>query len=103
LALRLIVDREREIRAFEKREYWTIDAHLGAKKPPVLTARLAKRIEETIEIPDEAAASEHRRAAHQRFLPCALGATREKTPQIQLRRSLPPLSSRSPPASSASA
>ncbi|MEN6604267.1 MAG: type I DNA topoisomerase [Bryobacteraceae bacterium] len=57
VALRLIVDREREIRAFEKREYWTIDAHLGAKKPPVLTARLAKRNEETVEIPDEAAAA----------------------------------------------
>jgi DNA topoisomerase-1 len=32
VALRLIVDREREIRAFQKREYWTIDAHLAAKK-----------------------------------------------------------------------
>jgi len=56
VALRLIVDREREIRAFEKREYWTIDAHLAAKKPPVLTARLVKRAEETVEIPDQAAA-----------------------------------------------
>ena len=36
VALRLIVDREREIRAFEKREYWTIDVQLNAKKPPVL-------------------------------------------------------------------
>src|SRR5208282_2210837 len=26
VALRLIVDREREIKAFEKKEYWTIDA-----------------------------------------------------------------------------
>jgi DNA topoisomerase-1 len=40
VALRLIVEREREIRAFLKREYWTIDAELAAKKPPVLTARL---------------------------------------------------------------
>ena len=36
VALRLIVEREREIRAFEAREYWTIDADLGAKKPPLL-------------------------------------------------------------------
>ncbi len=57
VALRLIVDREREIRAFEKREYWTIDAHLGAKKPPVLAARLVKRNDEAIEIPDEAASN----------------------------------------------
>ena len=34
VALRLIVEREREIRAFEKQEYWTIDANLAAKKPP---------------------------------------------------------------------
>src|SRR2546422_8496877 len=38
VALRLIVDREREIRAFETREYWTIDANLAAKKPPVMSA-----------------------------------------------------------------
>src|ERR687883_1312662 len=51
VALRLIVEREREIRAFEKREYWTIDAHLNAKKPPVLTARFTKRNDEAIDIP----------------------------------------------------
>src|SRR3954465_2496550 len=43
VALRLIVERERDIRAFQKREYWTIDAQLNAKKPPVLTARFIKR------------------------------------------------------------
>ncbi len=57
VALRLIVDREREIRAFIKREYWTIDASLGAKKPPLLTARFIKRDKEAVEIPDEATAS----------------------------------------------
>jgi DNA topoisomerase-1 len=56
VALRLIVEREREIRAFQKREYWTLDAHLNAKKPPVLSARLMKRNDETVEIPDETAA-----------------------------------------------
>ena len=34
VALRLIVEREREIRAFIKNEYWTIDVDLLAKKPP---------------------------------------------------------------------
>src|SRR5262249_50930718 len=34
VALRLIVEREREIRSFQKREYWTLDANLAAKKPP---------------------------------------------------------------------
>jgi DNA topoisomerase-1 len=56
VALRLIVDRERGIRAFQKREYWTIDVHLNAKKPPVLKAQLAKRNDENVEIPDQAAA-----------------------------------------------
>ncbi|MCW5981001.1 MAG: type I DNA topoisomerase [Bryobacteraceae bacterium] len=57
VALRLIVEREREIQAFQKREYWTIDASLKAKKPPPLTARLARRDDKSVEIPDEAAAT----------------------------------------------
>ena len=56
VALRLIVDREREIRAFVKREYWTIDVQLNAKKPPVLTARFTKKNDEAIELADEATA-----------------------------------------------
>ena len=32
VALRLIVEREREIKAFEKKEYWTIDAHLAGQQ-----------------------------------------------------------------------
>src|SRR5690348_548017 len=43
VALRVIVEREREIRAFQKQEYWTIDVNLGAKKPPAFDARLFKR------------------------------------------------------------
>ena len=43
VALRLIVEREREIRAFQKKEYWTIDVNLAAKKAPAFDARLFKR------------------------------------------------------------
>ncbi len=50
VALRLIVDREREIKAFEKKEYWTIDAHLAASKPPAFDARFLGKGEEKIEI-----------------------------------------------------
>ena len=39
VALRLIVEREREIKAFVKEEYWTIDAHLQGPKPPAFDAR----------------------------------------------------------------
>ena len=56
VALRLIVEREREIRAFQKREYWTIDVQLNAKKPPVLTARFTKKDDQALEVGDEAAA-----------------------------------------------
>ena len=56
VAVRLIVEREREVRAFQKREYWTIDVSLGARKPPVLAARFTRRNDEAIEISDEAAA-----------------------------------------------
>src|SRR6202048_2123766 len=34
VALRVIVEREREIRAFVPKEYWTIDVDLNAKKAP---------------------------------------------------------------------
>jgi len=53
VALRLIVDREREIRAFQKREYWTIDVQLNAKKPPVLTARFTKKDDQALDINNE--------------------------------------------------
>ena len=57
VALRLIVEREREIRAFEKEEYWTIDVALNAKKPPVLNARLNKLNDETPKVGDEKTAT----------------------------------------------
>jgi DNA topoisomerase I len=52
VALRLIVEREREIKAFEKKEYWTIDAHLAANRPPAFDARFLGKGEEKIEIPN---------------------------------------------------
>ena len=42
VALRVVVEREREIKAFVPREYWTLDAELHAKKPPHVLARLIK-------------------------------------------------------------
>ena len=50
VALRLIVDREREIKAFEKKEYWTLDAHLAAAKPPAFDARFLGKGEEKVEV-----------------------------------------------------
>ncbi len=57
VALRLIVDREREIKAFQKQEYWTIDVLLNAKKPPVLSARLNRVADRTPEVTNEQSAT----------------------------------------------
>ena len=53
VALKLIVDREREIRAFVPREYWTIEADFSSFK-----AILEKYHGKEIEIPNEIAADE---------------------------------------------
>jgi len=42
IALRLICEREKEIRDFKPEEYWTITAHLRASHPPPFTAGLVK-------------------------------------------------------------
>ncbi|MFU8858670.1 MAG: type I DNA topoisomerase [Deferrisomatales bacterium] len=42
VALRLVVDREREVRAFVPEEYWSLDAVLEGSAPPAFTARLRK-------------------------------------------------------------
>ena len=55
VALRVIVEREREIRAFVKREYWSVDVDLLATENPVLSARLIKANEETPELADRTA------------------------------------------------
>ncbi len=56
VALRLIVEREREIRAFDPKEYWTIHALLEAGEPPAFEAKLIKFKDEDIQIPNEAEA-----------------------------------------------
>src|SRR5437763_1446961 len=48
VALRMVVEREREIEAFVKTEYWTITANLAAKLPPAFDARLLKIGEQTV-------------------------------------------------------
>jgi DNA topoisomerase-1 len=55
VAVRVIVEREREIRAFVKHEYWTLDANLAAKKTPYFDARLFRKGEDQPEIPNQVA------------------------------------------------
>ena len=56
VALRLIVEREREVRAFIPKEYWTIHALLAAGEPPAFEAKLTKYKGEDLEIPNDAEA-----------------------------------------------
>ena len=50
VALRLLCDREREIKAFVAEEYWTVLAHLAAKEPPAFPANLVKKDGKNLEI-----------------------------------------------------
>src|SRR5881398_522216 len=48
VALRMVVEREREIEAFKKTEYWTIAANVAGQQPPAFDARLLKVGEQTV-------------------------------------------------------
>ncbi len=50
VAVRLVVDREREIEAFKTTEYWSITASLEGKEPPPFDAKLFKINDEKAEI-----------------------------------------------------
>src|SRR5947209_8880914 len=58
VALRVIVEREREIRAFLPKEYWTLDVDLNAKQTPLLSARLFKINDEAVEIASQQSSDE---------------------------------------------
>jgi DNA topoisomerase-1 len=48
VALRMVVEREREIEAFVKTEYWTVTANVAASLPPAFDARLLKISEQSV-------------------------------------------------------
>ena len=56
VALRLIVERELEIRAFVPVEYWSIHGMLDAGQPPIFEAKLSKYKGEDIEVANQEAA-----------------------------------------------
>ena len=53
VAVRIICERERAIQAFEPQEYWSITAHLEGESPPPFMAKLAKKNDTKIDIPNE--------------------------------------------------
>ncbi len=58
VAVRIICERERAIRAFVSEEYWSITAHLAKEDSPVFTAALKKKDGKNIVIPNEQSALE---------------------------------------------
>ena len=56
VTVRLVVERENEIKAFVPKEYWTIEAELEASLPPAFRAKLIKIDGEKVEIVDGASA-----------------------------------------------
>ncbi|MEJ2097373.1 MAG: DNA topoisomerase, partial [Deltaproteobacteria bacterium] len=52
VAVRIICDREREIQAFEPQEYWSITAELKGDTPPSFEAKLAKKNQRKLNIPN---------------------------------------------------
>jgi DNA topoisomerase-1 len=54
VALRIVVDREREIQAFVSTEYWSLHAHLRAKQRPEFVATLKEVRGEKANLPNEA-------------------------------------------------
>src|ERR1700734_3869377 len=56
VAVRLIVEREQEIRAFVPVEYWSIHAMLDSGQPPIFEAKLSKYKGEDVEVSNQEAA-----------------------------------------------
>src|SRR5580693_5402583 len=78
VALRLIVDREMDIRAFVPVEYWTIHAILAAGEPPAFEAKLTKFKGEDIEVHTQAEADAIVSAAGKAQWTVAVVAQKEK-------------------------
>ncbi len=85
VALRLIVERERDIKAFEKKEYWTLDAHLSTGKPPAFDAFLVGANPDKNIVPNEAEAKRV-----QSLLERALWTVRDVEKKERRRSATPP-------------
>ena len=65
VAVRLVVEREREIEAFTAREYWTLALQLLTAREEAFEAELARIDGKAADIPDEATAEAHAAALRQ--------------------------------------
>ena len=65
VAVRMVVEREREIRAFTAREYWTLEALLATASGTTFAADVVRIDDAPVEIGDEATAERHAAAIRQ--------------------------------------
>ncbi len=102
VAVRLVVEREREIEAFKPEEYWTLDADLAARLPPEFRAKLSKIDGQKADLKDEATtkAAPGRRGAVPLRRPD--GRSQGAAPEPPAARSPPRSCSRRRPTASAS-
>jgi DNA topoisomerase-1 len=84
VALRLIVEREQQIRTFTPQEYWSIHAMLDAGEPPLFEAKLARFKGEDIAIGNQASADAVLAALHKARWEVASVTQKEK------KRNAPP-------------
>jgi DNA topoisomerase I len=84
VAVRLVVEREREIEAFESVEYWSLEAELAAAAPPEFRAKLVKLDGEKAELRD--GDTSRRLVAELERLPFKVAAVEKK----ERRRNPPP-------------
>ena len=104
VALRVIVEREREIRAFQKTEYWTLDAELDARRSrPLLRRGWRSKDDQTPEVREQAGYGRRAGAARRRRVRGQIRRHARKDAAIPWRRSSLPRCSRNPRASCASA
>ncbi|MER3418211.1 MAG: type I DNA topoisomerase, partial [Chloroflexota bacterium] len=84
VAVRLVVEREREIRAFVPREYWTIEVRLATPAGATFTSELVRIDDAKPDIPDRATAEAHA-AALRAAEPLVIAVSRKRQ-----RRTPPP-------------
>ncbi len=75
VALRLVVEREREIRAFTPIEYWSLDVNLSAGEPPAFDAKLIEWQGRKLEVPEQ----DEAKRSKQFFIPNEEEAKRHAT------------------------
>ena len=103
VAVRMVVEREREIRAFTAREYWTLEALLETAGGATFTADLVRIDGKTVDIGDGETAERHAAAIRRPASRSSTRSRRASPSATRPRRSPPARSSRRRAASSASA